>query len=92
MNFLSFTARFFSVLALLGMLLLPVSTAAAGNVMAATEAAAVLAMARMDDVDCCPNQKPVKADCGLDCPLVVVCTASTAMTLSRADWSPIELP
>jgi hypothetical protein len=87
MSFLSLIARFFSVLALLGMLVIPVSTIAAQNAMTVMDRSSAQAMAGMDDMSCCPDERPIKPDCGLDCPLVVVCTTSVAMHLARADWS-----
>lgn len=80
---MNFVARLLSVLALLGMLVFPVSVVASENAMAAAQAHAA-AVAAMDDMPCCP--KPAKPDCGMDCPLVIVCTSSAAAQIAKADW------
>ena len=81
-------ARLLSVIAVIGLLVFPISAVAAGNAMAAAERAQAQSMADMGDMPCCPDMKPVKPDCGKDCPLVVICTTSTAVHLAKADWSP----
>lgn len=80
---MKFVARLLSVLALVGMLVIPVSVVASENAMAAAQAHAV-EMAAMDEMPCCP--KPTKPDCGMDCPLVVVCTSSATAQIAKADW------
>jgi hypothetical protein len=81
---MKFAARLLSVLALIGLLVIPVSTVAAGNAMLAAEQAH--AMAAMANMDCCPPAKPAMPDCGKDCPLVVICMTSTAAHPAKADW------
>lgn len=80
---MKFVARLLSVLALVGLLVFPVSVVASENAMAAAQAHAA-SMAAMDDMPCCP--KPAKPDCGMDCPLVIVCTSSAAAHIAKADW------
>jgi hypothetical protein len=85
---MKFVARLLSVIALLGMLVFPVSVVASENAMAAAQAHAA-AMQAMDDMPCCP--KPSKPDCGMDCPLVIVCASSAAAHVAKADWVPVTL-
>lgn len=80
-----FVARLLSVLAIIGLLAIPVSTVVAETAMAAE----TMAMVDMGDMPCCPDEQPVKPDCGKDCPLVIICTTSTAMHFSKSDWTPI---
>ena len=86
---MKFVARLLSVLALVGMLVFPVSVVASENAMAAAQAHPA-SMAAMDDMPCCP--KPAKPDCGMDCPLVIVCTSSAAAHIAKATpgWSALE--
>jgi hypothetical protein len=82
---------FLSVLALLGLLVIPVSANAAGNAMATFEKSSIQTMAAMGDMPCCPEKQPVKPNCGKDCPLVIICTTSTSFSVARSDWSPAAL-
>ena len=84
-------ARLLSVIAVIGLLVFPISAVAAGNAMAVAEQAQAQAMSDMGDMPCCPGIKPMKPDCGKDCPLVVICTTSTAVHLAKADWSPAAI-
>lgn len=84
-------ARLLTVLAVIGLLVFPVGAVAAGNAMAAAEQSQAQAMADMGDMPCCPDAKPVTPDCGKDCPLVMICTASAPAHLAKADWSPAAL-
>lgn len=91
---MQFVARLLSVLAVIGLLVVPVSTVLAETAMAAvndTQAMGVMDHGdSMADMPCCPDQKPVKPECGKDCPLVTICTTSTATYLSKSDWTPIS--
>ncbi len=86
----SFT-RLLSLFALLGLLVIPVSSVAAGNAMAKFEKASAHTMAAMGDLPCCPKEQPVKPDCGKDCPLVIICTTSISFSVVRYGWSPAAL-
>ncbi|KMO22844.1 hypothetical protein QR78_06200 [Methylobacterium indicum] len=79
--------RLLPLLAVLSLALTPVtaSTAAAGmrapvsastdhNLMAEMGAADVAGMA-MDDMPCCPHEKPAMPDCSKACPLMALCLA-----------------
>jgi hypothetical protein len=86
---MKFLARFVSVVAVIGVLVIPVSTVAAENAMLAVEQAKAHAMAAMDDMDdmeCCPHAKSAMPVCGMDCPLVVICLTSAAAHPAKADW------
>lgn len=85
---MKFLARLLSALAIIGLLVFPVSVVASGNAMAVAQAKAAV-MQEMDDMPCCP--KPTKTDCGMDCPLAIVCTSSAAAQIAEADWCPVTL-
>lgn len=83
---MKFLARFVSVVAVIGLLVIPVGTVAAENAMLAVEQAQAHAMAAMDDMECCPHAKSAMPVCGMDCPLVVICMTSAAAHPAKADW------
>jgi hypothetical protein len=90
MVFVSFIMRFLAVVAMLGVLVIPVSAVAAGNAMT-SDPAVMQSMASMKNMPCCPGEKQAKPDCGKDCPLVVICMASNVLNLARVDWVPAAL-
>ena len=68
--------RFFCLLALLGVVLGPVSVGTAASAMALSSEMQMDAMAGMGDMPCCPEQQPAqKNDCGKTCPLALVCSS-----------------
>lgn len=68
--------RLLFVSAVLGFILGPVSIGAADSAMASSGMTMVDGMAGMDmpDMPCCPEQEPIKFDCGKACPLALLCT------------------
>ncbi|MCE6077485.1 hypothetical protein FS799_21805 [Agrobacterium vitis] len=84
--------RLLFVTALLGIVVGPMSIGAANSVMAASGPVAMDGIAGMDmpdDMPCCPDQQPIKPDCGSkSCPLAVLCTTAiiAQMTTSHS-WS-----
>jgi hypothetical protein len=84
-----------SLLALIGMLIVPVSTGAAEIAMAGMSVKASVEMAEMagtmGDMSCCPDEQPVKPDCDKSCPFVVICTTSAPLALLKADWTSATL-
>lgn len=75
--------RLFLLVAMLAVVVGPMSIGLAGSAMASSGVATMEAMAsampgmRMaEDMPCCPEKQPVKLDCGKGCPLALVCTTS----------------
>lgn len=84
--------RFFYVLALLGVVLGPVSVGTAASAMALSPDMQMDAMAGMDDMSCCPEQQPAqKNDCGKTCPLALVCSSIILAHGSKANSWRIDL-
>lgn len=83
--------RVLSLFALVGMLITPVSTIAAEYAMADMSmkvSAQTDEVAGMQgDMDCCPDEQPVKQDCGKSCPFVIICSTSAPLALLKADWT-----
>jgi hypothetical protein len=89
---LSAIRRTFAVLAIAGLILAPLArftvaiSSEAQSIMsvpAATDAQAAKDMAA--DMPCCPHKAPA-SDCGKDCPLMALCTASLLQS------APLEAP
>lgn len=77
MSFLKTLHRLFLIAALLGIIVGPVGIGAAESAMASSVSSEIEAMAGMDvpdDMPCCPEQKPIKPDCGKACPLALLCS------------------
>ena len=93
MKFARFVHRLSLFVALLGLIVGPMSIGTAGSAMASsgavqTEAMVGMGMATM--IHCCPDGQPIKPDCGQSCPLALVCT--TAIVADVADensWSAV---
>ena len=87
--------RVLSLFALVGMLIVPVSTGAAEIAMADMSVKASVEMAEtagtMDDMPCCPDAQPVKPACDKSCPFVIICTTSAPFALLKADWTSVTL-
>ena len=79
MLFWPILTRAFAVLALLGLLVAPVSAP-----MAAGPAQSAMSMDMADDMPCCPAGKPVMPDCAKSCPLMMVCLSKAFRTVSAA--------
>lgn len=81
--------RFFCLLALLGVVLGPVSVGSAASAMALSPDMQMEAMPGMDgsmDMPCCPEQQPAqKNDCGKTCPLALVCSSIILAQGSKAN-------
>lgn len=78
MKLMNGTKRLLVVAAVLGIVVGPMSISAADSVMASSGAATMDDMAGVDmsaDMPCCPDEMPVKSDCGSkSCPLALICT------------------
>jgi hypothetical protein len=91
MKFARFIHRLSLFVALLGIIVGPMSIGTAGSAMASSAAASMEAMTGMgmsSDMHCCPDSQSTKPDCGKGCPLALVCT--TAIVADVADehsWS-----
>ncbi|WP_141679401.1 hypothetical protein [Ensifer adhaerens] len=84
--------RFLCVLALLGIVVGPVSVSTAASAMALSSDMQMDAMTGMDDMSCCPEQQPVqKNDCGNTCPLALVCSSIILAHGSKANSWRIDL-
>jgi hypothetical protein len=92
MRFVKVIHRLLFVTAMLGIVVGPMSIGAAESVMAAPRPVAMDGMARMDmpdDMPCCPDETPIKPDCGSkSCPLAVLCTTAVVGQLATSHaWS-----
>lgn len=104
MRFMKVIHRLLFVTAMLGIVVGPVGIGAAGGAMASTLSSASAPMADMDmtgtdvmdmgmdmadDMPCCPDETPIKPDCGSkSCPLVVLCTTAIVGQLATPQsWS-----
>lgn len=84
--------RLLFMAALLGMIVGPMSIGAAGSAMASSGPATMDDMSGMDmshDMPCCPDEIPIKPDCGSkSCPLALVCTtAIVGQSAIQYGWS-----
>lgn len=83
--------RLLLLVAMLAIVIGPMSIGLAGSAMASSGAATMDVMSGMnmaEDMPCCPKQQPVKPDCGKGCPLALICT--TAISAQEPDhhgWS-----
>ncbi len=75
--------RLFLLAAMLAIIIGPMSIGLASSAMASSGAATTVdmtssmpGMQMAEDMPCCPDKQPVKADCAKDCPLALVCTTS----------------
>ena len=92
MRFMKAIRRLLFVTALLGIIVGPLSIGAADSVMASSGAAAMGDMSGMDtsgDMPCCPDEMPIKPDCGSkSCPLALVCTTViVGQSATECGWS-----
>jgi len=84
--------RLLCVAALLGIIVGPMSIGAAGSAMASSAPATMDDMSGMDmsgDMSCCPDEMPIKPDCGSkSCPLALVCTTViVGQSATQSGWS-----
>jgi len=95
MKHLSALMRLMSLVALIGMPIVPVSTVAAEYAMADMSAKASVQTEEMagmvGDMSCCPEEQPVKPDCGKSCPFVIICSTSAPLALLKAGWTSASL-
>lgn len=95
MKRMSVLLRVLSLLAIIGMLIAPVSTVAAEYAMADMSMTASIQTEEMAgmtaDMPCCPDARPVKPDCGKSCPFVIICSTSAPVALLKADWTAASL-
>jgi hypothetical protein len=95
MKYVSAIVRAMLLVALLGMLIAPVSTAAANYAMSDMVAAAgshTLEMTGMQaEMPCCPEEQPVKPDCDQSCPFIIICSTFAPLALLKADWTSAAL-
>ncbi|MBB4249446.1 hypothetical protein [Rhizobium sp. BK008] len=83
MNFLRAIHRLFLLVAMLAVVVGPMSIGLAGSAMASSVTAmtdgmssAMPGMQMTEEMPCCPEKRPVKPDCAKGCPLALVCTTS----------------
>jgi hypothetical protein len=85
--------RLLPLLAVLGLALAPVTASAAAAAMRAPTAVQAHAMAMpdevmddmaMDDMACCPKERPDMPDCSKGCPMMALCLAKVATGLPVA--------
>jgi hypothetical protein len=95
MKHMSALLRVLSLVALFGMLIAPVSTIAAEYAMADMSMKVSVQTEEMagmtGDMPCCPDQQPVKPDCGKGCPFVIICSTSAPLALLKAEWTAASL-
>lgn len=92
MRFMKVIHRLLFVIAMLGIVVGPMSIGAADSAMAASGPVAKDSMAGMDmpdDMPCCPDEQPTKPDCGSkSCPLAVLCTTAIVGQVATSNsWS-----
>ncbi|ANP88747.1 hypothetical protein BA011_09845 [Rhizobium leguminosarum] len=88
MSFLKTLHRLFFIAALLGIILGPVGIGAADSAMASSVSVAMAGMDMPDEMPCCPEQKPIKLDCGKACPLALLCTtAIVGQSANNHEWA-----
>ncbi|MBY5699722.1 hypothetical protein [Rhizobium leguminosarum] len=75
--------RLFLAIAMLAIIIGPMSIGLASSAMASSAPAmtdgmsgAMAGMQMAEQMPCCPEQQPVKPDCAKGCPLALVCTTS----------------
>lgn len=95
MTLLRTVHRLFLLVAMLAVVVGPMSIGLAGSAMASAAPVAMKAMSSdmsgmkmAEDMPCCPKKQPVKPDCAKGCPLALVCT--TSISASAPDdhgWS-----
>ncbi|NDK52780.1 hypothetical protein GYH37_26270 [Rhizobium laguerreae] len=85
--------RLFLLIAMLAVVVGPMSIGLASSAMASSGAAAMEdmtmpGMKMAEEMPCCPEKQPVKPDCAKGCPLALVCTTSIfAHTPHVHGWS-----
>lgn len=87
--------RFLYLLALLAIVLGPVSVSSAASAMALSSDMQMEVMPGMDgpdDMSCCPEEQPAqKSDCGHGCPFALICTSIILAHEDKADGWRVEL-
>lgn len=83
MKLLRVAHRLFLLVAMLAVVVGPMSIGVASSAMASSGAATMEAMGSVmpgiqmaEEMPCCPEKHPVKLDCAKGCPLALVCTTS----------------
>lgn len=102
MRFMKVIHRLLFVIAMLGFVFAPVGIGAVDGAMASSLSSTSAPMAGMgmtgtdmadmgmaDDMPCCPDEQPIKPDCGSkSCPLAVLCTTAIVGQLATShSWS-----
>ena len=96
MTLLRTVHRLFLLVAMLAVVVGPMSIGLAGSAMASSAQAMTDAMngshmsgmKMAEDMPCCPEKQPVKPDCAKGCPLSLVCTTSiSAHAPESHGWS-----
>lgn len=83
MTFLRTVHRLFMLVAMLAIVVGPMSIGLASSAMATSGAAAMEYMSSSmpgmqmtDNMPCCPDEQPAKPDCAKTCPVALICTTS----------------
>ncbi|NNH41861.1 hypothetical protein [Rhizobium laguerreae] len=95
MSLLRTVHRLFLLVAMLAIVIGPMSIGLAGSAMASSGAAtmddmtsSMPGMQMAENMPCCPDEQPVKPDCAKGCPLALVCTTSIFAHTPHVDgWS-----
>ncbi|TIX90131.1 hypothetical protein BSK43_012470 [Rhizobium sp. P44RR-XXIV] len=92
MIFLGTVHRLFLLVAMLAVVVGPMSIGSAGSAMASSDIATMAGMASVmpgmqmtDNMPCCPERSPAKPDCAKGCPLALVCTTSMSAQVPDAN-------
>lgn len=94
MFYLVVLRRLMLALALLGIVLGPMSVSTAVSAMAASSDMQMAAMPGMDSADempCCPEEQPQKNTCGSSCPLALICSSTILVHEHSADGWRVDL-
>lgn len=100
MKFVATIQRALCTLAMLGVLIGPVSIGIAESAMASNGTSSEMTMPGMDmatetaasKLPCCPEQKQAPVGCAKDCPLALVCGSMLLVQAHEHHSSPIDFP
>lgn len=92
MRLWAFIPRLLSILAVLGLLTVPMAMPSAADAMAAQPMAQMMDMSAMpDDMPCCPDQKQSLPDCQKSCPLATICMAKCFPSVVQREFALFRL-
>jgi hypothetical protein len=92
MRLWAFIPRLLSILAVLGLLTVPMAMPSAAEEMVAQPMAPTMDMSAMpDNMPCCPDQKQSLPDCQKSCPLATICMAKCVPGLAQQEFALFRL-